>query len=119
MAGAVYEHRQVAVGFVAFAGTDALIASGGAAELGARLRAVAASQRPVLVEADDHRGDLASGNCRRDDPDHRQGNERWSERAAADDHRDRDREHIVARYSMGAPRFGDVAGTVKPVATVP
>ena len=43
MAGAVYEHRQVAVGFVAFAGTDALIASGGAAELGARLRAVSAS----------------------------------------------------------------------------
>ena len=43
MAGAVNEHRQVAVGFVAFAGTDALIASGQATELSARLRAAAAS----------------------------------------------------------------------------
>jgi class 3 adenylate cyclase len=43
LAGAVYEHRQVAVSFVAFGGTDALIASGGAGELAERLRAASAS----------------------------------------------------------------------------
>ena len=48
MAGAVNEHRQVAVGFVAFAGTDALIASGDAAELGDRLRAVVGIDRRDL-----------------------------------------------------------------------
>ena len=43
MAGAVHEHRQVAVSFIAFSGTDALVASGGADELAVRLRAASAS----------------------------------------------------------------------------